>query len=67
MDYSVVRFELSQFIFNNNELKISQKQRAMNYLLIGIYKPAIMEMINEGMDMDKIKQTFLENIVLKIK
>jgi len=67
LDYSIVRFELSQFIYNNNDITITQKQRAMYFLLIGIYKTAIMEMINSGLDIDKIKQNFLETIVLKIK
>jgi hypothetical protein len=67
MDYKSVRSELFQFIYNNKEINLSQKQQAMNYLLIGIYKTQILEYMLLNISIEEIKKKFLNEIVIKIK
>jgi hypothetical protein len=66
MNYEFVRNELFQCVYNDKNINLTQKQRAMNYLLIGIYKNKILEYISLTIDMEKIKNMFYEDIVTKI-
>lgn len=67
MDYLTMCHELVQYIFNNKTINLSQKQRAINFLLIGIYKIQILELIEKYDNLDTIKEKFLEEIIINIK
>lgn len=67
MDYYSVRSELFQFVYNNKQINIHQKQKVMNYLLIGIYKKQILEYMSLNISIEEIKDKFLNDIVIKIK
>jgi|688.fasta_scaffold1395947_1 hypothetical protein len=68
MDYYFVRRELFKFVYNNKEINLSQKQQAMNYLLIGIYKNKILEYLSiNNICIEEIKDKFLNDVIIKIK
>ena len=67
MDYYIVRSELSEFVYNNQQINLTQKQKGMNYLLIGIYKPQILEYILSGLTLEEIKEIFLKEVIMNIK
>ena len=67
MDYYFIRSELYQFVYNNKQINLSQKQKTMNYLLTGIYKKQILEYISLNISIDEIKEKFLNDIVINIK
>lgn len=67
MDYIFVRSELFQFLDNNKQINLTQKQKGMNYLLIGIYKKQILEYISLNLSLDEIKEKFLQEIIMTIK
>lgn len=66
-DYSFVRSELCDFIYNNDTLSLTQKQKTMNCLLIGLYKTQILHYIDTSSSLEQVKQTFFNEIILNNK
>jgi hypothetical protein len=46
---------------------LSQKQKGMGYLLIGVYKKQILEYISLKISIEEIKEKFLKEIVILIR
>jgi hypothetical protein len=67
MNYNFVRDELYQFVYNNKQINLSQKQKGMGYLLIGVYKKQILEYISLKISIEEIKEKFLKEIVILIR
>lgn len=67
MEYENVKNELFQFVCDNKEFNLTQKQKTMEHLLIGIYKKEIIKYIESGYDINTIKEKFSYEIVKNIK
>ena len=68
MDYYFVRSELFKIVYNNKQINLSQKQKAMNYLLIEVYKKQILEYLSiNNICIEEIKDNFLNDVIINIK
>ncbi len=66
MEYSVVRSELAQFIYDHSDITLYQKGRAYNYLLVGLYKTLILDYISKYDDIETIQFVFLNDVINRI-
>ena len=63
MEYSLIRSELFEFIYNNKHISLEKKRKILNYLLIGVYKKQIIEYMSLNISVEELKDKFWNNIV----
>jgi hypothetical protein len=63
MEYSLIRSELFEFIYNNKHISLEKKRKILNYLSIGIYKKQIIEYMSLNISVEELKDKFWNNIV----
>ncbi len=67
MDYNFVRSKLFQFVYDNKQINLTQKQKGMTNLMIGIYKPQILEYISLNLSIEEIEDKFLQEVIMIIR
>ena len=66
ISYEVIQNCLSNFIMHNKIASSNQKHKALYNLCIGLYRTHIVSYISQQFTLDRIKDDFMEKIILQL-
>lgn len=65
IDYRTVKFALLRYLYDCNEIPLTKRYKATEFLMIGFYKEQLTRLIDANTSLNDIQYVFVTDIIQK--